>query len=428
MSGQTLAQWLARIEQLHPAEIELGLERAGQVWARLGKQLNGDGQGTVITVAGTNGKGSVCALLESIGLSAGYRVGKFTSPHLVHFNERVQINGQTVSDAELVRAFEVVEAARLDVELTYYEFTTLAILLLLADAGLDMIILEVGLGGRLDAVNLIDADCAVLTCVAIDHVAYLGNDRESIGWEKAHVFRAGRPAVCADPVPPESVAAMAAEIGADLWQFGRDFNYSGDRQQWAYAGRAQRRNSLAYPALRGANQLLNAAAALAALEALRDRLPVAQKDVRQGFAQVSLRGRFEILPGQPVIVLDAAHNPHAAAHLAANLDNMGFFPYTYAVFGMMADKDIDGVLAAIGDRVDHWYVTDLPLARATSAADLSERLAGRGIPSGDDQSVTCCASPSAGLTQARERADENDRILVFGSFHVLADILPSPVA
>jgi dihydrofolate synthase/folylpolyglutamate synthase len=264
--------------------------------------------------------------------------------------------------------------------------------------------------------------------VAIDHVAYLGSDRESIGWEKAHVFRAGRPAICADPMPPDSVAAMAAEIGADLWQFGRDFNYAGDRQQWAYAGRAQRRNSLAYPALRGANQLLNAAAALAALEALRDRLPVAQKDVRQGFAQVSLRGRFEILPGQPVIVLDAAHNPHAAAHLAANLDNMGFFPYTYAVFGMMADKDIDGVLAAMGERVDHWYVTDLPLARAASATDLSDRLASRGIPSGDDQSVTCCASPSAGLAQARERAGENDRILVFGSFHVLADILPSPVA
>lgn len=418
-SALTLDQWLDRIEAIHPTEIDLGLDRVRVVRDRLGMALSG----CTITVAGTNGKGSVCALLESIARSAGYRVGTFTSPHLVHFNERGRIDGESVADETLIAAFEAVERARAEVSLTYFEFTALAILKIFSDAHLDLNILEVGLGGRLDAVNAFDSDCAILTCVAIDHAAYLGDTREAIGLEKAHVFRPNCPAICADPVPPATVAAYANQIGADLWQFGVDFNYAGDRQQWSYAGRSVRRNALAYPALRGANQLLNASAVLAAFEALRNKLPIAQKDVRQGFAQVSLRGRFDILPGQPAVILDAAHNPHAVSHLAANLDNMGFFPYTYGVFGVMADKDIDAMLDAIGGRIDHWYVTSLPGSRAARASDLEARLQARGLSDGGERTVTVCESPAAGLLLARERAGENDRIVVFGSFLTVADIL-----
>jgi len=257
-----LDAWLNRIESLHPIKIDLGLERVRPVADRLQLDL----AAVVITVGGTNGKGSTCAILESVLHAAGYRVGLYTSPHLVRFNERARIGGVAVSDDELIDAFHQVEAARAEVALTYFEFTTLAILLCFARARLDAVILEVGLGGRLDAVNLIDADCSIITSVDIDHVEYLGPTRESIGYEKAHIFRAGRPAICADPVPPESLVEHAHKVGADLWLFGRDFNYAGDRQQWSYGGRAQRRNSMAYPALRGANQLLNASAVLAALE------------------------------------------------------------------------------------------------------------------------------------------------------------------
>lgn len=377
----------------------------------------------VITVGGTNGKGSTCALLESILRAAGYRVGLYTSPHLIHFNERARVDGVPIESAALIQAFEAVEAARGDVSLTYFEFTTLAILSCFAEQHLDAVILEVGLGGRLDAVNLIDAHCSVLTSIDIDHIEFLGPTRESIGFEKAHIYRAGRPAICADPMPPASLLAHAKAIGADLWLFGRDFNYAGDRQQWSYGGRSLRRNSLAYPALRGANQLLNASAALAALEALRDRIPVTQQAVRQGLASVELPGRFQVLPGRPAIVLDVAHNPHAAAHLATNLDNMGFFPETWAVFGVMRDKDLDGILAALGSRVDHWLLTDLPGARASSAQSLAQRLAERSLPDAAGKTVETFATPRAALERAQAAAGENDRIIVFGSFLTVADIL-----
>jgi dihydrofolate synthase/folylpolyglutamate synthase len=377
----------------------------------------------VITVGGTNGKGSTCALLESILRAAGYRVGLYTSPHLIHFNERARVDGVPIESAALIQAFEAVEAARGDVSLTYFEFTTLAILFCFAEQHLDAVILEVGLGGRLDAVNLIDAHCSILTSIDIDHIEFLGPTRESIGFEKAHIYRAGRPAICADPMPPASLLAHAKAIDADLWLFGRDFNYAGDRQQWSYGGRSLRRNSLAYPALRGANQLLNASAALAALEALRDRIPVTQQAVRQGLASVELPGRFQVLPGRPAIVLDVAHNPHAAAHLATNLDNMGFFPETWAVFGVMRDKDLDGILAALGSRVDHWLLTDLPGARASSAQSLAQRLAERSLPDAAGKTVETFATPRAALERAQAAAGENDRIIVFGSFLTVADIL-----
>ncbi len=417
----SLQEWLGHVERLHPSTIELGLDRVREVARRLGLSM----PCPVITVGGTNGKGSTCAMLEAILLESGYRVALYTSPHLLRFNERARIDGVPASDDTLLPHFEAVERARGEVSLTYFEFTTLAILRLFAAAGVDVAVLEVGLGGRLDAVNVVDADCSIVTCVDIDHKDWLGDTREAIGWEKAHIFRTGRPAICSDPMPPRSLVDYAREIDADLWLFGRDFNYAGDRQQWSYGGRSQRRNSLAYPALRGANQLLNAAGVLAALEAMRERLPVTQQAVRQGLAAVELPGRFQVLPGRPAIVLDVAHNPHAAAHLAENLDNMGFFPATWAVFGAMADKDIAGIVAPLASRVDHWLVADLPLPRAATAPALVGQLSAAGVAPGPERVVSPFAAPREALAFALERAGPDDRIVVFGSFLTVADILSS---
>ncbi len=425
MTGTPLAAWLARIEKLHPKTIDLGLERVREVARRMQLTL----PGAVFTVGGTNGKGSSCAMLEAILLAAGYRVGLYTSPHLVRFNERIRVGGREASDEAIVEQFEAVEAARGDTSLTYFEFATLAALRLFSREPLDAVILEVGLGGRLDAVNIVDADCAIVTSIDVDHVEYLGGDRERIGLEKAHIFRPGRPAICSDPLPPQSLVQHAESIGADLWLCGRDFHYVGDRQQWSYRGRAQRRSSIAYPALRGANQLLNASGVLAALEALRASLPVNQQAVRQGFAEVELPGRSQVLPGVPTVVLDVAHNPHAAAHLANNLDAMGRSGRSFAVFGVMRDKDVDAIIAAVKDRFDRWFVTDLPGPRAAPAQWIAERLreAGAGATAsegeGDAARVETHATPSDALTAARAAAQPNDRIVVFGSFLTVADIL-----
>jgi dihydrofolate synthase/folylpolyglutamate synthase len=416
VSSRTLDDWLAHCERLHPKTIDMTLARTQAVRDALGLRF----ECPVITVAGTNGKGSTCAMLEAILLAAGYRVGLYIKPHLVHFEERCRIGGRPVDAQALLPYFEAVEAARGDTTLTYFEFTTLAILRCLAAAPLDVVILEVGLGGRLDAVNAIDTDCAVITSIDIDHTEYLGPDRESIGREKAHVMRAGKPAIVSDPMPPASVAAHAQTIGADLWLAGRDFNHSGDRQQWGWAGRGKRLHGLAYPALRGANQLVNAAGVLAALQALHERLPVAAQAVRQGLATVELAGRFQIVPGQPTLVLDVAHNPHSVATLALNLDAMGFYPRTHAVFGAMHDKDLDGVVQRLAPLVDAWYCTDLPLARAASASALAgqERTA---VPA--ERPVTTHPTPAAALSAALGAADPADRILVFGSFLTVGGVL-----
>ena len=419
----SLNDWLARLESLHPKAIDMGLERVTGVAQRLGLHFDCP----VITVGGTNGKGSTCAMLESMLLQGGYRVGLYTSPHLLHFNERARLNGELATDEMLCECFEQVEAVRADVSLTYFEFTTLAILKLFANAGLDAVILEVGLGGRLDAVNIIDADVAIVTSVDLDHMDYLGDTREQIGVEKAGIFRHGRTAICSDPQPPESLIAHANAIGSDLWLFGRDFNYSGDRQQWNYGGRSLRRNALAYPSLRGANQLLNASAALAALEVLRDRLPLGAQEVRSGLVMVELPARFQVLPGRPAVILDVAHNPHAAATLAQNLDNMGFHPYTFAVFGAMADKDISGIVAQLKDRIDHWCLTDLPLPRAASAESLAQQVRAAGFKEssapGAERSLKCFPTPEQAFTDARNRAGENDRMVVFGSFLTVAGVM-----
>lgn len=421
----TLQDWLSHCERLHPKQIDMGLERVRTVATRMALAFDCP----VITVAGTNGKGSTCAMIEAVALQAGFRTGVYTSPHLVLFEERCRVHGEAVTASDLIANFQAVENARTlngdAVELTYFEFTSLAIMRLMSMAGLDVAILEVGLGGRLDATNVIDTDCAVITSIDIDHTEFLGHDRESIGREKAGIMRAGKPAIVCDPSAPQSVLDYAAEIGADLWLFGKDFNVAGDKLQWNFAGRGRRYAGMAYPALRGANQLVNASGALAALESLRDRVPVTAQAVRNGMAMVELPGRFQIVPGEPTLVLDVAHNPHAVAALAANLDAMSYFRRTHAVCGAMSDKDLATMLERLEPRVDCWYFTDLPTPRAATAAQLEQQLQAiaKPRPAGLAVQIQRFESPMQALEAAVAAADPTDRIVVFGSFYTVGGIL-----
>jgi dihydrofolate synthase/folylpolyglutamate synthase len=422
-----LASWLAYLETLHPKSIAMGLDRVRSVLDRMQVALGVP----VITVTGTNGKGSTCAMLDSMLRCAGFSVGLYTSPHLLRYNERVVIDGVPVDDRTLVKAFNEVEDARIASDpatpLTYFEFGTLAALALFGRARLDAAILEVGLGGRLDAVNLVDADVAVLTSVDLDHMDYLGPTREDIGREKAGVFRSGRPAICADPDPPRSVLDHANTIGATLLVAGRDFGAVPEGTQWRYFGPGGPRYGLPHPALRGEYQLDNAAAALAALACLRDRLAVPTSAIREGLTRVELPGRFMVLPGRPAIVLDVAHNPHAARTLAACLGSMGFYSETTAVVGMLADKDIDGVIAALRARIDRWNVASLPGPRGAPADQLRRRLLAAGV---DSDAIRTFPEVEPAYEAAAAGATEADRIVVFGSFLTVAAALargrPSP--
>ncbi len=421
----TLAEWLDHCERLHPKNIDMGLERVRQVANGMGLRF----QCPVITVAGTNGKGSTCAMLEAVLRQAGYRTGVYGSPHLVRFEERLRLQGEMVDTAALVDAFARVERSRTAlqpaVSLTYFEFTTLAMFDVMVRSRLDVAILEVGMGGRLDAVNIIDTDCAVITSIDLDHMEFLGPDRESIGFEKAGIMRTGKPVVVSDPVPPQSVLDRAREIGADLWRLGTDYNFSGDQQQWAWRGRDRRYAGLAYPALRGANQLVNASGVLAALAALHHVLPVTAQAVRNGLAMVELPGRFQIVPGQPALVLDVAHNPHSVAALAANLDAMGFFPTTHAVFGAMADKDLALMLQKVNPVIDRWYFTNLPSARAQTAEAMRDQWAA--LNRRQDTAASTHADPMAALAAAVSAANPADRIVVFGSFFTVGGVLKNGV-
>src|SRR5687768_9765099 len=316
---RTLSDWLCYLQRIHSRPIDMGLERVDRVRAELGLAP----AFPLITVGGTNGKGSSCVMMEAILSRAGYRVGCYTSPHLLRYNERVRIGRQEAGDEQLCHAFHLVETARIacGVSLTYFEFGTLAAMQLFSEARVDVAILEVGLGGRLDAVNIFDTDCAVLTSVEFDHMDYLGNTREQIGFEKAGIFRGGKAAVCSDPDVPASVRAHARAIGANFLHIGEHFGYSIEAAGWSYRGPGGVRSALPYPALRGAYQLFNASAVLTALDTLKHILPVTMADIRQGLLEVVWPGRFQVLPGRPVTVVDVAHNPAAARALAANLDS-----------------------------------------------------------------------------------------------------------
>lgn len=419
-ADDSLADWLIYLESLHPKIIDMGLERIDQVR----RALDLTPQFPIIMVGGTNGKGSVCAMLESILWRAGYKVGCYTSPHLLRYNERVRINKKEVDDAGFCYVFEKIEATRTQcqVSLTFFEFGTLAAVSLFIDAGVDVAILEVGLGGRLDAVNIFEPDCSILTNVDLDHQEYLGDTREEIGFEKAAIFRNLTPAIYAETDVPKSVSRQVAAIGANFFQFSKDFGFFKKNQQWDFWGPRGSRRSLPLPALRGDRQLQNASACLAALDTLNEMLPVSMNAIRQGLTEAVIPGRFQVISTQPLIILDVAHNTGAAAVLSENLTATKPSGKTYAVFSMLHDKDIDGVVSLLKNDIDYWLVSTLSTSRAAPAETLVEEIRKAGISS-ENEAVRQFADCVAAFVFACERASKNDRICVFGSFYTVNDVL-----
>jgi dihydrofolate synthase/folylpolyglutamate synthase len=410
-----LKDWLAYIEALHPKDIEMGLGRVDEVKQRLSLNI----QFPIITIAGTNGKGSTCAMLEHIYHAAGYRVGTYSSPHFLRYSERVRVACQEISDSDLIAAFQAVEKARQSTQLTYFEFGTLAAMWHFAKAGLDVVILEVGLGGRLDAVNVFEPDCAVVTSVDLDHMEFLGDTRESIGAEKAGVFRANVPAICGDNHPPQSLIAHAQKIGADLRLIQRDFIFKRQPDGWIYQGNSRELTGLPMPALKGDFQLENSSCVLTAIEALQAKLPVSYEAIVAGLRSVTLRGRFQLVAGHPDVILDVAHNPHAAKSLAINLQQTASSGKTIAVFSMLADKDIAGVIQALSKQIDVWYIAEIQHARASSL-DAMKRLLLARLP---DANIQTFESVTQAYHQACIDADENDRIIALGSFFTVAEVM-----
>ncbi|WP_035054139.1 bifunctional tetrahydrofolate synthase/dihydrofolate synthase [Andreprevotia chitinilytica] len=412
-----LDEWLAHLEQAHPKAIDMGLARISHVRDVMGLKPGFP----VLVVAGTNGKGSVCAFLSTILRCAGYKVGTHTSPHLLRYNERVTVDLQEASDEALVDSFRAIETERGDTSLTYFEFGVLSAMKIFIDAKVDVAVMEIGLGGRLDAVNIFDGDAACVVSIDLDHQAYLGDNREDIGREKAGIFRTGKPAFCGDAEPPQSLAAVAAEQGTPLEFIGRDFGWQkeAEGQQWMFWRGDTRRHALPLPALRGQYQLGNASVALAMLDALREQLPISLNDIKRGLLEVEWPARCQVLPGRPQTVLDVAHNPHAARALKSALDQMGYAETTHAVFGMMADKDIEAVVRILGDRIDRWYAAAPNLPRAEPADQLAQRIAALQPKA----RVTAFESVAGAWKAATQAAGDNDRILAFGSFYTVAEVM-----
>ncbi|QEY26627.1 bifunctional tetrahydrofolate synthase/dihydrofolate synthase [Neisseria zalophi] len=425
---KTLNDWLSHLETAHSnGLIDMGLSRVGEVKNKMNLQP----QCPVIAVAGTNGKGSVCAFLSQIYHQAGFKVGTLTSPHLLKFNERIAINTEPVSDEAITASFERIEAARGDISLTYFEFNTLAAVDIFMREQVDLMILEVGLGGRLDAVNIFDADCAIVTSIDLDHQSFLGNTIEEVAYEKAGIFRAGKPAICGQNPPPESLRRHAEETGAVLLVGKRDFSFTRlEQQQWSFRfhpqatdelfsdGLTRNRNALPIPALRGAYQLGNAACALAAIECLNDKLPIDIGSIKRGLLLTSNPGRFQVLPGRPLVILDVGHNPHAAKALKQGLITLPFAAKRTAVFSMLADKDIDSVLDIVKDQFDQWYIAPLNLPRGMNNNQLEQKLSAHGI-----ENVTTFDNIQNAYQAALAASSENDRITVFGSFHTVAEVM-----
>lgn len=416
MRHTTLHDWLTWQETLHPNAIDLGLERVREVAQRMALLQPSF---AIVTVGGTNGKGSTAAMLDAILRAAGYRVGAYTSPHLLRYNERVSIGGVEVEDAALVEAFARVDVARGDTSLTYFEFGTLAALDIFTSAALDVVVLEVGLGGRLDAVNVWDADVSIVTSVALDHMEWLGTDRESIAFEKAGIYRAARPAIFGEAEVPRRLREHAQNIGAQLLCYGNDFGVRETPNGWTWWGPAGERHALVAPALRGAHQLQNAAGVLMVLASLRARLPITTAQIREGLGQVRLVGRFEVVPGPVNVILDVAHNPHGAHALAQTLRSQNCIGRTFAVCGMLGDKDITTTLAELAPVVDAWWVAPVASARSASAEQIEH--AARQVAAG--KPVASCGEIAAALDQAQAEARPGDRIVVFGSFYTVAAAL-----
>ncbi|MFC3532193.1 bifunctional tetrahydrofolate synthase/dihydrofolate synthase [Vogesella facilis] len=413
-NGASLAEWLAYLEAAHPVGIDMGLTRVARV--RDAMQLQP--AFPLVIVGGTNGKGSVCAMLSTMLNRAGFKVGTYTSPHILRYNERVAIDMQPLPDADIVAGFAAVDAARGDTSLTYFEYSTLAAMHAFMQQNVDVAVLEVGLGGRLDAINCFEPTVSVVVSVDLDHQAYLGDTRELVGFEKAGIYRAGKVAICADPNPPQSLLLHAANIGADLKLLGRDFGISRMENQWSFHMGAVHKHALPIPALRGEYQMVNAATALAALEALKPLLPVSIGAIKRGLLEVDWPGRFQVLPGRPLTVLDVGHNPHAARALADSLKRMAFAHKRIAVFSMLSDKDLPAVVSLLQDEFDEWLVAGLDMPRGRSADDIAGELEGMGI-----KGVSRFNSVPEAWDAALSRAGENDRIVVFGSFHTVAEVM-----
>jgi dihydrofolate synthase / folylpolyglutamate synthase len=404
-----LADWLAWQEKLHPNAIDLGLERLQRTLTRLNWRRPAC---PVITVAGTNGKGSCVALMARILGEAGHRVGTFTSPHLLRYNERIAVGGVEVSDEALVDAFERIDAARGDDTLTFFEFNAAAALLVFADAQPDAVVLEVGLGGRLDAVNVVDADVAIVTSIDLDHIDWLGPDRETIGREKAGIFRAGRPAIFGARDMPASIRESAQQVGADLQQLGHDFDWVRSGERWTWRGRSSELLDLPPPALHGEIQYDNAAAVLAAIEALELRLPVPRAAIESGLQTVTLPGRFQVVQRDGLEwILDVAHNPAAARTLATQLAARSGGGRTIAVCGVLGDKDVEGIVTALRDSFDAWVIVGLQGPRSLAPDVLAARARAVGVPV-----EAVAADVAAGCLAAEALARPGDRIVVFGSF------------
>ncbi len=407
----SLAEWLDWQQRLARRPINMGLGRVNAVGEALGV-LRPDCP--VITVAGTNGKGSVIALLESMLQAAGYRTGTYTSPHLLRYNERIRVDGREADDQTLCRAFTDVEAARGNILLTYFEFGTLAALRIFTEAALDILILEVGLGGRLDAVNAVDADVAVVTTIDFDHTEWLGTDRDRIGWEKAGIYRSGRAAICGDRAPPNGLLEQARKSGARLQVLGRDFDILPTDGGFSWGAIDCK---LPDPALRGDFQRDNAAIALAALDALADQVPVPCAARQKGLQHVCLPGRLQLLRNTPLVLADVAHNPQAARSLARTLCSSPHTGRTLAVFSALRNKDILGIVAGMDSIVDQWYVAGLPGPRGLQADDLLQRMA-IGL-----NRASSYEGVEDALHTAIVHACLQDRVIVFGSFLTVAAAL-----
>jgi dihydrofolate synthase/folylpolyglutamate synthase len=412
---QTALDWLTYIEALHPKSIAMGLERVKAV----ANKLNLQPQFPIITVAGTNGKGSTCAMLSQIYLQSNYRVGTYSSPHISRYNERIRVNNQEISDADLCTSFAAVEAARGDIALTYFEMGTLAAVWHFCQSQLDVVVLEVGLGGRLDAVNIFEPVCSIVTTVDLDHMEFLGDTREKIGFEKAGVFRPHTLAICGDDSPPSSLKAHARSIEARLACVGHDFYHENTPEGWRYQ-EGEQVLTMPHLGLVGEFQQSNAACVLYAVHQLNAILPTSKANIDAALRAVKLDGRFQTISTEPLIIVDVAHNPHAARALAQNLAQTPCKGATFGVFGMLADKDIAGVVQALTPQIDHWYLADIDHARGAKASLLHEILAHK-VESGllhDFHHV------HDALAAAFKQATKNDRIIVFGSFHTVADVMP----
>jgi dihydrofolate synthase / folylpolyglutamate synthase len=405
----TLQDWLSWQEGLHFTAIDLGLDRCRSVAERMGLLAP---EFAVINVAGTNGKGSSVTMLDMILRKSSYSIGRYTSPHLIHYNERICVNGQEVSDELLCESFDRIDRARGDISLTYFEFGTLAALDIFRKFGIQIAILEVGLGGRLDAVNILDADASLVASIDVDHEAWLGNDRESIGREKAGIFRPGKAAVCSDPMPPLSVTDYAESIGVDLKLLGKDFSYEVIADAWNWQSGPIKYHALAKPSANNDCQIQNAAGVLMLLKTIADRFPVSYDAVTTTMKDFQLNGRFQIVPGEPCYVLDVAHNRQAAELLVKNLNKLPKANHTHCVVGMLKDKNHEQIFYELGKIVDSWYVTELNSDRAAKISLLKDKL----VEIVNPENLYEFNDINMALELAANRAQPGDRILVTGSF------------